>query len=283
LTDAIENYPGYDHIGGLDLMTKFEGQSKALGTEFLYEEVVGITENEPGCFTVKTTNNEHIGCALILSFGKTPRDLGVPGEQELKGKGVSYCAVCDGPLFKQKKVAVVGAGDPALEAATLLKGLASEVNIIHRTDSPIGSEEAIQILRNDCRVKFVPHSVVKRVSGSSKVESLIIEDLATKTESSLSTDGIFVEAGYIAKTDFLKDFVELNGNKEVVVNQACETNHPGVFAAGDVTNVPFKQAIISAGQGATAALSAYNYLQKMRGRPALKSDWKSDKSKTISK
>lgn len=274
LTDSIENYPGFEHVGGFELMQMFEKQAKSFGAEFIYEEVTEIHESEPGCFTVHTSGNEYLGCTIILAFGKTPRDLGVPGEQQLKGKGVSYCAICDGPLFKGKKVSVVGAGDPALDAAILLKSVAAEVYVLHRSDKPVGSEESIQILKNDSKVRFISNAVVKNINGTTKVESLTYEDIVRKTQSNLLVDGVFIEMGYIAKTDFVRDLVQLNGMKEIIVDRECSTSHPGIFAAGDVTDTPFKQAVVSAGQGCIAALSAYNYLQKLRGRPALRQDWK---------
>ena len=279
LTNDIENYPAFEHIGGFELMSKFEQHAKSFGTEFVYEEVSSIVEDEPSCFTIKTiNNNEYSGCVIILAFGKTPRDLNVPGEKELKGRGVSYCAVCDGPFFKNKTVAVVGAGDPALEAAIYLKELASKLYIIHRTDTPVGSEETINLLRHNQKtnISFTPNSVVKMINGNSnKVESLTIYNSKTKLESKLDVDGVFVEMGYIAKTDIVKDLVQLNGNKEIIVDKYCATSNEGIFAAGDVTDVPYKQAIVSAGQGAIAALSAYNYIQKLEGKPTVKTDWKS--------
>jgi thioredoxin reductase (NADPH) len=282
LTNDIENYPAFEHIGGFELMQKFEQQARNFGAEFAYEEVCSITEDKPSCFMIKTNNNnkEYSCRALILAFGKTPRDLDVPGEKELKGKGVSYCAVCDGPFFKNKKVAIVGAGDPALEAALYLKELASQLYIIYRTDKPVGSEEAINLLQNKDNknnriISFVSNTVMKAINGNSKVESITLYDSKTKSESKLDIDGIFVEMGYVTRTDIVKDLVQLDGNKEIIVDKHCSTSTKGIFAAGDVTDVPYKQAIISAGQGAIAALSAYNYLQKLKGKPAIKVDWKS--------
>ena len=292
LTNDIENYPPFEHIGGFELMQKFEQQARSFGAEFAYEEVLSIKEHkeEDGGgsvgFIVKTNNNnnEYSGHALILAFGKTPRDLDVEGEKELGGKGVSYCAVCDGPFFKSKKVAIVGAGDQALEAAIYLKELASQLYIIHRTDKPVGSEETIDLLQikdntednnSKNKISFISNSIVKAINGNSKVESLTLYDSKTKSESKLDIDGVFVEMGYIARTDIVKDLVKLNGSKEIIVDKYCATSTKGVFAAGDVTDVPYKQAIISAGQGAIAALSAYNYLQRLKGKPAIKTDWKS--------
>jgi thioredoxin reductase (NADPH) len=280
LTNAIENYPPFEHIGGFELMQKFEQQARNFGAEFAYEEVLSIIKDKQGGFIIKTNNsdNEYSGYALILAFGKTPRDLNVKGEKELKGRGVSHCAVCDGPFFKNKKVAVVGAGDSALEAALYLKQLASQLYIIHRTDKPVGSEESIDLLKNkdnNKRISFISNSIVKAINGNSKVESLTLYDSKSKSESKLDTDGIFVEMGYAARTDIVKDLVQLNGNKEIIVDKYCGTSTKGVFAAGDVTDVPYKQAIISAGQGAIAALSAYNYIQRLKGRPTIRADWKS--------
>jgi thioredoxin reductase (NADPH) len=293
LTNAIENYPPFEHIGGFELMQKFEQQARSFGAEFAYEEVLSIRKDKeeggrPNGFIVKTNNNdnEYSGNALILAFGKTPRDLNVKGEKELGGKGVSYCAVCDGPFFKNKKVAIVGAGDQALEAAIYLKELASQLYMIHRTDKPVGSEESIELLQNKDNnnyknISFISNSIVRRINGNSKVESLTLYDSKTKSESKLDIDGIFVEMGYVARTDIVKDLVKLNGSKEIIVDKYCATSTKGIFAAGDVTDVPYKQAIISAGQGAIAALSAYNYLQRLKGKPAIRTDWKSvvDKKK----
>jgi thioredoxin reductase (NADPH) len=280
LTNDIENYPPFEHIGGFELMQKFEQQARNFGAEFAYEEVRSITQDKPSYFMIKAnnSNNEYSCRALILAFGKTPRDLDVPGEKELKGRGVSYCAVCDGPFFKNKKVAIVGTGDPALEAALYLKELAAQLYIIHRTDKLVGSEETVNLLQNkdsNSTISFISNSIVKSINGNPKVESLTLYDSRAKAESKLDVDGIFVEMGYVARTDIVKDLVQLDGNKEIIVDKYCSTSTKGIFAAGDVTDVPYKQAIISAGQGAIAALSAYNYLQKLRGKPAIKTDWKS--------
>jgi thioredoxin reductase (NADPH) len=281
LTNAIENYPPFEHIGGFELMQKFEQQARNFGAEFAYEEVLSLTKHEEGDgFIIKTNNNNrgYSGYTLILAFGKTPRDLNVKGEKELNGRGVSYCAVCDGPFFKNKKVAIVGAGDPALEAALYLKELASQLYIIHRTDKPVGSEESIDLLQNkdnSNKISFISNSIVIAINGNSKVESVTLYNSKTKSESKLDVDGIFVEMGYVARTDIVKDLVKLNGSKEIIVDKYCSTSSKGIFAGGDVTDVPYKQAIISAGQGAIAALSAYNYLQRLKGKPAIRADWKS--------
>ena len=274
LTDRIENYPGFEHVGGFDLMTKFEAQAKLYNAEFAYDEVIQIAAEEPACFQVKTYSGEYRACAIILAFGKTPRDLGVPGEKDLKSKGVSYCAVCDGPFFKGKTVAVTGAGDPALDAAIYLKNLVSKLYVIHRTDRMMGDGETLSLLSKSPNVEFVPNSRVKALRGTDKLTDILLEDVNTRGERDLAADGIFVEMGYVAKTELVKDLVQLNGIKEIVTNKEGRTSHPGIFAAGDVTDTLYKQAVISAGEGVGAALSAYNYIQRLKGGPALKVDWK---------
>lgn len=281
LTNSIENYPAFEHIGGYELMSKLERQARVFGTEFMYEEVTSIVENSKNHhtkgFTVKTSSNkQYLTLAIILAFGKTPRDLNVPGEQGLKGKGVSYCAVCDGPLFKQKRPTVIGIGDPALDSALFLKGMTSKVYLIQESHMSVGSDDTIRLLQNEKNVSFIFNSVVKRVNGTSKVDSITIANTKNMSEESqLVIDGVFVEMGYTAKTDFVKNLVQLNSNNEIIVDKYCATSKQGIFAAGDVTDVPYKQAVISAGQGSIAALSAYNYLQRLKGRQTIKADWRS--------
>jgi thioredoxin reductase (NADPH) len=217
LQNDIENYPAFEHVGGFELMNKFE-QAKSFGAEFVYEEVSSIQEDKIRQLTIKTTtDNQYDTRTIILAFGKTPRDLNVPGEKELNGKGVSYCAVCDGPLFKNKTVSVVGTGELALEAAIYLKQLASKVNIIFRGDKPIGSEETIDLLQQqqfNSKITFIANSVVKSINGGSKVESLTLFNSKTNSVSKIAVDGVFVEMGYIAKTDIVKDLVQLKTIKK---------------------------------------------------------------------
>jgi thioredoxin reductase (NADPH) len=274
LTDHIENYPGFNAIGGFELMSKFEQQAKAFGAEFVYDEVTSITMNEDTCFTLTTPNATYGTCAVILAFGKTPRDLDVPGETKLKGKGVSYCAVCDGPLFRGKRVAVVGSGDSAMDAALLLSNVAGKVYLMHTWEKPLGDQETLQNLKTNSKIELVPFTHVTEIFGDKSVESIAVEDSRTKEHKQLPVDGVFVEVGYVAKTGFLKELVRLNGRKEIEVDRECATSQPGIFAAGDITDVPFKQAVISAGQGAIAALAAYNHIQRLRGGSSVRADWK---------
>ncbi len=274
LTNDIQNYPGFMNIGGFELMAKFEEQAKTFGAEFAYDEVIKIEPRENVCFSVKTNNAEYETCAVILAFGKTPRDLGVPGEDKLKGKGVSYCAVCDGPLFKRKTVAVVGNSDPAMDAAQMLSDLAAKAYFVHKWEKPLGDGELLAQLKQRPNLEFVPFSEVVEIKGEKSVKSIVVQNTDTKQQREIMLDGVFVELGYIAKTDFVKDLVQLNGKKEIIVDKDGATSHPGIFASGDVTEVTYKQAVISAAQGAIAALSAYNHIQKLRGGSAIRADWK---------
>lgn len=274
LTDTIENYPGFKSGGGSELMNSFKSQAEKYGTTFAYEEVTELKYAEDSCFEIVTNRTSYETCALILAFGKTPRDLGVPGESEFKGKGVSYCAICDGPLYKDKTVAVIGSGNPALDATAMLEGIARKVYMVHRGQKPVGDSVLIDRLRSSEKVEFIGSSQVSELKGNGKVKKVILDQGSGKGEKELDVDGVFVEMGYVTKTEFLKGLLELNGLGEIVVNKDCTTSMPGIFAAGDITDIPFKQAVISAGMGATAALSAYNYVQKIRGKPATRNDWK---------
>ena len=284
LTNEIQNYPGFQEISGFDLISKLQEQSSRYGAEYFYDEVQEVQIEEESCLGVRTSNNSRFrACALILAFGKTPRDMGVPGEVQFKGKGISYCAVCDGPLFKGKTVAVVGSGEPALDAANYLSNVADKVYVIQRTERPIGDEEVFNTVKSKHNVEFINSKIVSKVLGNSRVQSLqLVTATSTKGRSEqvsqLRVDGVFVEMGYATKTEFLHGLVQLNGIGEIITDKDGRTSTPGVFAAGDVTDTAYKQAVISAGQGAAAALSAYNYLQKLKGRPSMRSDWKSVKS-----
>ncbi len=280
LTNDIQNYPGFDSIGGFDLATKFKDQAELYGAEFVYEEVVSLEEHDecPGlCYRVRTTGGEYHTPAVILAFGKTPKDLGVPGEETLKGRGVSYCAVCDGPLFRGKTVAVVGSGDQALEAVNYLANIASAIYLIHSHEKPIGSEEMVKQVLALPSVISIANSKAVALKGGPKLERIVVANAETGETKEVEADGLFIEIGYVAKTEFLRDFVRLNTRNEVEIDREGMTSRAGIFAAGDVTETPYKQAVISAGQGCAAALSAYNYVQRMRGKTAARSDWRAIK------
>lgn len=273
LTDSIQNYPGFINISGFELMKRFQEQAMLYDVKILFEEVKEINEKDGVCFTVKTTKGEYYACALILAFGKTPRDLGVEGEERLKSKGVSYCAICDGPLFKGKDVAVVGYSEPAVDAALLLSNIASKVFLIHKLAKLLAADELVETLHSKKNVIFIPEAEVVKINGENSVESITVKEKNGEVRN-IQVQGVFIEMGYVAKTELVKHLVQLNAKNEIITAKDGSTSHPGIFAAGDVTDTPYKQVVISAAQGAIAALSAYNYIQRMRGRPAIKGDWK---------
>lgn len=274
LTNDIQNYPGFDQIKGFELMTKFQEQTLSYGTEFVYDEVREIVKDNEKV-TVKTESETYDADALILAFGKTPRELGVPGEKELVGRGVSYCAVCDGPLYKKSRVAVIGTGPQLIEAAIYLVDIASELYVIRTSSRSRGDQESIRALESRENVRFIESA---KISGLHSDDSMITIDVTSSADGQenreIQVDGVFVENGYIAKTKFLQGVVDLNERNEIIIDDLCRTSMDAVFACGDVTNMPYKQVVISAGQGAVAALSAYNYVQKKRGLVPVKTDWK---------
>ena len=264
-TAGIENYMGYQFIEGLELMKKFEEQVKQFPTSVKIE--VGKRAERlsrvDGGFEVGTDSGDtYQAKAAILATGKSPRKLNVSGEKELLGRGVTYCAICDGPLFAGEDVAVIGGGNSALEAAEDMVRIADRVYLVSLT--PLTGD---QILidkvtgANNLRM-FLEHEVLE-IKGESRVEGIKIRDLKSKRERELDAGGIFIEIGLIPNSEPFKGIVRLNRLGEIKVNCANETGVTGLFAAGDVTNVPEKQIVVAAGEGAKAALKAHRYLQRL--------------------
>jgi thioredoxin reductase (NADPH) len=277
--ERIENYPGFLGVKGSKLMERFQKQAIKSGAEIVLEEVKEIKEIEGG-YAVKTNAKEYTGRAIILAFGRTPRNLNVPGEEKFRGKGVSYCATCDMPLFKEKTIAVVGGGNAALEAALYGSKVAKKVYLIHRRDEFRGFESFVEKIKKKENVELVLSSIVTEIKGEDTVKSIVVQDLKTNQLKELQVDGVFVEIGSEVKTDFIKNLVKLNENNQIVITNNCETFYPdkdeirpGVFAAGDVTSTPFKQIVTAAGEGCKAALQAYNYLHGIKGVP-FTGEWK---------
>jgi thioredoxin reductase (NADPH) len=268
--EHIENYPGFKRIEGFKLIQLIEEQVKSFGVELVYEEVVKIVPKGK-TFIVKTLEKDYETKTIILAFGKTPRTLNIPGEKEFIGKGISYCATCDAPLFKNKTVAAVGGGNSALDSTILLSGITKKVYLIHRRNEFRGFESFVNEVKKKKNVEFVLNSVIVEFKGDSILKSIVIEDVNTKKRREIEVEGAFIEIGSEVKTDFIKDLVKLNNN-QIMVNKNCETSYPGIFAAGDVTDTPFKQIVVSAGEGAKAGLSAYNYIHGIKSMMVL--DWK---------
>jgi alkyl hydroperoxide reductase subunit F len=253
----IQNYTGYQFVTGPELAIKFEEHMRKFDFEIKENEEVREIVSKDHIISIKTNKGNYRSKTVIVASGKRSRELGVPGEQVYKNKGLTYCATCDGPLFTGKDVAVIGGGNSALDAALQLVKIANRIYIIDRSEYLNGDEIMQEKLRADKKVIIFNNSQVKEVSGDTFVKNIRIEK--NKKEQLLNVQGIFVEIGLIPNSDFAID-LEKNVRKEIKVNQRNETNIPGIFAAGDVTNVPEKQIIIAAGEGAKAVLSAFRYL-----------------------
>jgi len=268
----IENFPAASPISGFELANSVLEQAKSFGAEVSYDEVLELRGEKNG-FRARTRGGmEYLARAVILAIGKKPRKLGVPGEDKLAGKGVSYCAVCDAPLYRGKRVAVVGWGEQAYEAASILRNYGNEVFVLYSGKPSPGSDLAKRI--EELGAKIIGGVRVEEIKGELMVKSVVFKDLESGEVKELEVDGVFVELGYTADTGWLKGFVKLNERGEIVVDELCRTSREGVFAAGDVVDFPYKQAVIAAAQGAIAALSACNYLRRIAGRPEIRADWR---------
>jgi len=270
LTPMIENYPGVSATSGFKLVGVMMEQVTSFGAELIYDEAIGVEEVDEG-FRVKTRGGKtYESKALILAFGKKPRKLKALNEERFVGRGVSYCAVCDAPFYKNKRLLVVGWGEPALEAVSILKRYDNEVLVAHESRR---SDDFAEKLR-ELEVEFIQGVRVEEIRGRDFVEEAVLKDLKTGEEKILKVNGIFVELGYVTETDWIKGFVETDEKGEIIVDELGRTSREGVFAAGDVTDFPYKQAVIAAAQGAIAALSASNYLRRIMGKSEIRSDWR---------
>ena len=262
-TAGVENYMGYQFIEGHELMKKFEEQVKQFPLDIKTGEKVSSLSQTNGGFEVRTDKGEiYEAKAAMIATGKRPRQLNVPGEEKLKGRGVTYCAICDGPLFAGENVAVIGGGNSALEAAEDMVKIAERVYLISLT--PLTGDQILidKVTGANNSTMFLEHEVLE-IKGESRVEGIKIRDLKSKQERELDAGGIFIEIGLIPNSEPFKGIVRLNRLGEIEVNCANETGVTGLFAAGDVTNVPEKQIVVAAGEGAKAALKAHRYLQRL--------------------
>lgn len=271
IAHEVQNWPGTESIDGFQLAQNWQNHAKAWELEIISDEVSALAKNAEQ-FTVKTSTNEFTADAVILSFGLTPRDLGVPGEKALIGKGVSYCATCDGPLFKGKNVAIVGGGNSALEAVEYLSHLANKIYLLSDVCKSNADATALDKLKQHDNVEITCGIKVQEVMGDSRVTGIKFADVETNEVKEIAVDGIFVEIGYLPKTGWLKGTVDLNERGEIKTDKLANTSLEGVFAAGDCADTGYKQMIIAAGEGAKSALSAYKYIASKRGLIA-KPDW----------
>ncbi len=261
LTYTIENYPGFpDGVGGAQLGELFQKQAEHFGavTEFASANSVDLSQRP---FKVDTDNGEYLADVLIVGTGASPNHLEVPGEVELTGRGVSYCATCDGWFFKDKKVAIVGGGDSALEEGLFITRYASSVTIIHRRDEFRASPLLQHRAQTHPKMNFILNTVVTDVVGNNKLEVLRLKNVKTSEETTFETDGLFIFIGHTPNTEMFKGQLEMSDLGYIKVNERMETSVAGVFAAGEAADPHFRQVVTSAGMGAAAAIQATRFLE----------------------
>ncbi len=260
----IENYPGFQSIGSYDLINKMKDQVEELGVEIKNAEVQDIKRVADRTFELSTNEGVFTAETVLLCLGLFPRRLAIKGEEEYVGRGVTYCANCDGPFYRNKSVAVVGGGNSALDAAEVLSKIATKVFLVHRGQSYRAFESLVEKINQTSNIEQLLNSEIVEIKGEAKVSSILVKTGAEQNEHQV--DGVFIEVGRIAHTDFVADLVERNEKQEIIVDEYCRTKTEGLFAAGDVTQIPFKQISSANGQATIAALAAYQYIQLKDGK-----------------
>ena len=260
-TPEIANYPGIKEISGFDFSMGLYEQATALGAEVTYEKAVGIQEKQEGGFVVKTESGKEFEAkAVIIATGAKNRQLGLEREGALIGRGVSYCATCDGAFFKGKAVAVNGGGNTALEDALFLTNYCSKVYIIHRRDEFRGEPGNLEAVKNKENVEFILNATVVELKGDSKLEAVVVKDKNTGETREVEVQGLFVAIGQEPDNKDFADMVELDNGGYVVADESCRTKVPGVFVAGDCRTKQVRQLTTAASDGAIAALAACSYI-----------------------
>jgi len=261
-TETIDNYPGFpEGVTGEELSRLMEEQAKRFGMETVNEEVVEV-KLEGAQKLVRTTESSYTCKALIICTGTEYRKLGVPGEKEFAGKGVSYCATCDGAFFKDSQIVVVGGGDSALTEALFLTKFVKELTIIHRRDALRGTKIYQEKAMANPKIKFLWNSVVQEIKGDDVVRAVVVKNVKTGQVKEFPTDGAFLFVGLLPRTQFLKGLVQLDEAGYIITNDHCETSVKGIFAAGDCRKKLLRQIATSVGDGATAAFAAEKYLEE---------------------
>ncbi len=262
VSDVIENYPGFSSISGAELVQRFEEHAKGFGLEIKAAEVEGIGV-EGNIKVVRTSEGELRAKAVIVATGAKPRKLGVKGERELLGKGVSYCATCDGPFFRGQRVCVVGGGDTAVKEAAYLAKLASKVYLVHRRDK-LRAEKILQekVMKTE-NIEILWSHILKEIKGENGVEAVVLEDLKTGSQKTVEVEGAFIFVGINPTTDFVD--VEKDDGGFIKTNQRMETSVEGIFAAGDCRTTPLRQVSTAVGDGAIAAFVAEGYVEGFDG------------------
>lgn len=268
-TDMVENYPGIpDGISGFELVEQFKKQALKFGLEIIAADVEIIEQRRCGDINgwcIETAKHKILAIAVIVATGANWKKLGVPGEDDFIGKGVSYCATCDGPFYKGKEIAVVGGGNTAIQEAVFLTRFAEKVNVIHRRDRLRATKILQERAFANSKINFVFNSVVEQIAGSDGVQEIRIKNLKTQEKGEIRAEGIFIFVGLKPLTSFLKNVVELSEDGYVLVDSNMQTSARGIFACGDCIKKRLRQVITACGDGATAAFSAQLYIEEVKG------------------
>jgi len=264
---SIENYPGFEEISGAELTQKFEKHLRKQKIDIERDEVVKLKKVGSNFLVLTQSKNRFEAKAIIVASGADPRPLEVPGEKKFIGRGLSYCVVCDGPLFSNKTVAVIGGGNSAFETAIFLSKIAKKIYILEYGAEAKADEENQEIVKKLKKIEIITDAALKEIQGDKFVNLIIYQDRKAKKTKKLKVEGIFVEIGSQPATSFVKGLVDFNERDEIKVEfETYQTKTPGLFAVGDVNVGQYKQIITACGEGAKAALSAYGYLQKLRNQ-----------------
>jgi thioredoxin reductase len=316
LIPKLENYPGTIMSSGPLLAKTLENQYLTFHGEMVYDTVEYIDElnqydsakrdpdsvvkdSEQGTETetalideskeparssnllkVKTLRSEYLTKAVILAPGKVPNNLGVENETTFQNKGVHYCTKCDAPFYQGRTTATVGVGGYLVESGILLSRMASKVYLVFRGGQLGGDKDLIESIKKKNNVELVPNSSITSISGGNALQQIILKD-NSGVEKTINVDGLFVEMGSKINLNFVKHLIKINPKGEIEVSDGGKTSHPAIFAAGDATNIPYKQIVAACGDGAAAGISAFNYIEKLKGKPGIRSDWKKTIGDTI--
>jgi len=262
---AIENYPGFEGISGMELIQKFEKHLRKQKIDIERDSATKMKKTGKNFLVLTKSKNQFQARAVIIASGADPRSLEVPGEKKFIGRGVSYCSICDGPLFSNKIVAVIGGGNAGFETAIFLSKFAKKIYILEYAPK-VGADEANQErVKKTRKTEVITSAVLKQIKGKEFVDSIVCQNRKTKKLNTLKVEGVFVEIGSQPATSFVKGLVDFNDKDEIKINHKDnQTKTSGLFAAGDVTDLKEKQIVIAAGEGAKAALSIYNYLKNLK-------------------
>jgi len=272
LIPRLENYPGAIMTSGQILAKTLETQYLSFKGEIVYDTIEKIDESEGG-FKIKTSRSEYAAKSVVLAPGKVPNMLGLENESDYFNKGIHYCTKCDAPFYQGRITASVGVGNYLLESGMLLSRMASKMYLILKGARLAGDKDLVAAIENNKNIEIVPQSSVKAISGNSVLQQITIVD-SSGAEKVLDVDALFIEMGSKINLDYVKHLVKINTKGEIEIESGGMTSHPAIFAAGDATTIPYKQIIVACGDGSNAGLSAFNYLEKLKGKPGVRADWK---------